>query len=630
MTSARHRLPRARWLSLAAGGVALLVAALFGPLRAHASGSQLLPDIVAEPPADAELATERFDGGPERLVIKFNGYLHNVGSGALDMEGNREAPHLSSQGKQELEKWQGKHGELPPKLKEELASPPMHLSQNIFTTAVNEEKEIEREHIKEPREHAEMVYSDADGHNHWHLQHMASYSLWNEARSEKVAPSQKVGFCLEDSEHTSGFGPSEPIYTDAVRGGFCEQFKPEATHLREGISRGWRDYYEKTLAFQWVDVSEVQPGHYWLREDVDPEGVVKEEGPAKVPSYSNEEVTLPGFVAEPQSVKTAVGAPVTVTLKSAAYAPREGASYSVVSPPGHGKLSGSGSRLEYTPEAGFSGTDTFTFTAREPNNKFPLHPEEATVSIQVGEPVAPSLTITSAPAGMTAGTSAPLSAQASNYAGSIEWSASAGTITPSAGQSVTFTAPGSPPPGESVTVTARLAGDAAVSASRQIAIAPVPAPLPGPDLPTGNVASEKVVTPPHISRPRAMLVGSELVLSATPGLAGRIRLSAYLGKHLLGDCDARTPAGRRFVCRIRLRPARIARDPIRVVARAGGWLYRHQAHDARGQAAKGGEGGPELADLLVQRLDPRRDTGRRRRIGSRSALPPSALAEARR
>ena len=48
--------------------------------------------------------------------------------------------------------------------------------------------------------------------------------------------------------------------------------------MYEGISPGWRDVYDRELAFQWVDASEVLPGEYWLREDIDPTGVIKQTG----------------------------------------------------------------------------------------------------------------------------------------------------------------------------------------------------------------------------------------------------------------------------------------------------------------------------------------------------------------
>ena len=93
----------------------------------------------------------------------------------------------------------------------------MKVFQRVFTTNA-EETNIERPHKEEPSA-AEVLYVNADGHHHFHLQHVAKYSLWNASRTAEVAPAQKVGFCLEDSEHEDqdlGVGPSSKVYADNV------------------------------------------------------------------------------------------------------------------------------------------------------------------------------------------------------------------------------------------------------------------------------------------------------------------------------------------------------------------------------------------------------------------------------
>ncbi len=46
--------------------------------------------------------------------------------------------------------------------------------------------------------------------------------------------------------------------------------------LLQGISVGWRDIYSKTLTDQWIDVTNVPPGTYWLESAVDPDNRVQE------------------------------------------------------------------------------------------------------------------------------------------------------------------------------------------------------------------------------------------------------------------------------------------------------------------------------------------------------------------
>src|SRR5947209_715111 len=88
-----------------------------------------------------------------------------------------------------------------PQLPNLVADPPNNVFQRLFTTAVGaEETNIERAHVDESSA-GETIYVSADGHHHWHLQRVAKYSLWNSAKTAEAAPAQKVGFCLEDSQH---------------------------------------------------------------------------------------------------------------------------------------------------------------------------------------------------------------------------------------------------------------------------------------------------------------------------------------------------------------------------------------------------------------------------------------------
>jgi hypothetical protein len=56
------------------------------------------------------------------------------------------------------------------------------------------------------------------------------------------------------------------------------------------------------------------------------------------------------------------------------------------------------------------------------------------------------------------------------------------------------------------------------------------------------------------------------------GRAGKVRLTAYLGRHRLGTCAAQTPGGRSFTCRLTLeKSVRLsARIGILASLRAGG------------------------------------------------------------
>jgi hypothetical protein len=69
-------------------------------------------------------------------------------------------------------------------------------------------------------------------------------------------------------------------------------------------------------------------------------------------------------VAASQSVTTPAGTAVAITL-AATDANGDVLTYSIVAAPSHGTLSGSGSSRTYTPAAGYSGADSFTFQASD-------------------------------------------------------------------------------------------------------------------------------------------------------------------------------------------------------------------------------------------------------------------------
>jgi hypothetical protein len=376
-----------------AASACLLGLCLAVPVAPALAAAPQLPNLVADPPSGMILETSTTEDGltkegEAKLLLRFNGYVHNKGPGAVDFRGRREAPKVSQKTTEEVERAREKEESLPQKTEEELATPPMQVFQRLFTTPVgSEETKIERVHVDEASS-GEMIYVSADGHHHWHLQRVAKYSLWNAAKTAEVAPAQKVGFCLEDSEHVEAtVGPSSPVYADNVAPfrDFCQRYRPNATSLFEGISPGWRDVYERELAFQWVDASDVLPGEYRLREDVNPLGFIKEAGGANAPAYATKATIIPGFDALAQAISAQAGEATTVTFTSKAWNDSAMPKYTVVSQPKHGTLeaTSTSNQVIYRPAAGFTGQDSFTFEASDPRSPFPHHPAIASVSIEI-------------------------------------------------------------------------------------------------------------------------------------------------------------------------------------------------------------------------------------------------------
>ena len=635
------------------GSPAFVVVVVLGVLlvgvgrQARASGSAgLLPNLVADPPDNVSLETSTTDGGlsgagEPRQLLRFNGYIHNDGRGALDVRGERAAPQVSQETTNEVEAarkhneevenyGEGSLTELPQQTEAELAVPEMKVFQRLYTTNAGNPEESEK-YLERPHETdssaAKMLYVNADGHHHWHLQHVAKYSLWNSEKTVEVAPAEKVGFCLEDSEHVEpGVGPATPVYSDEAPPGrdFCQRFRPNTTSVYEGISPGWRDAYTSNLGFQWVDTSDVLPGEYWLREEVNPEKTIDEEGVGAKVAYAEESTIIPGFDAQAQTTGTEIGQPVTVTLESREFKSSKRKvlatpAYTIVSQPAHGTLSQSGTlekggdQVTYTPQAGYRGLDSFTFDAADPNSEFPRNPAVATVSIDVGEgQFQPTVAIEGAPSSMIAGTSVQLAARVANDGPAVAWETSAGSITAGG----LYTAPSAPPPEGNVLVSAR--GEDGAADQRTIAILPVP---PGVAMPSATPSTEGALpsapggghlTPggssssTGLTLPRVTLIGRELIMTTKVNEAGRVRLSAYLGRRELGTCVARTPADRTFTCRLALgRGVSLdARIGVLATLRVGGVLLQQSRPAARVQEMKmtGGFGVAGVAGLLRVRV----------------------------
>ena len=449
-------------------------AAAFPLVGALAGPGYDLPDLVADAPERPLLAEYTYPDGTEALLLRFDGFVHNRGTGPLEMRGSgRSGSDMTT-----VRQWARRTG----------------ASLEALT----------------PVNPATIRYETADGHNHWHLKEIARYSLWNAARTAEVTPAQKVGFCLEDSQRIETNGPTSQVYSAGVN--FCLQNQPTASAVAMGISAGWRDIYGRHLAMQWVDVSDVQPGAYRLASQVDTNDVVQESNEQNARTFEPEDSIIPGYRA--QAVNRGdvpAGQASTVTLAAQTFArPARPAwnepgvtpgarRFRIVSLPAHGTLRSGTTTLAagsvvtsadvtYTPASGYTGPDGFAFSAFDNTSPYPRTPAEASVTLTVGSQTpAPTVAISGAPAQLLTGTSAQLSATVTDAPAGVTWSvngvaggnATVGTIT-TAGL---YRAPAAVPSGGSVTVRATSTAAPAAFDEETIAIVAAPPPDPAP----GNV-----------------------------------------------------------------------------------------------------------------------------------------------
>ena len=176
----------------------------------------------------------------------------------------------------------------------------------------------------------------------------------------------------------------------------------------------------------------------------------------------------------------------------------------------------------------------------------PASPVTASTASSPGRLPRARVMIEGAPASITAGTSVQLSALVANSDSGVAWRASAGSVSSSG----LYVAPSRAPRGATVLLVASGAG---ARDERRLAITPVPSAHAAPaapfSVPPGGSASL-----PALSTPSAAVIGEQLVMTTATGEAGRVRLSAYLGRERLGSCATQTPA-QHVTCRLNLRGA---------------------------------------------------------------------------
>jgi hypothetical protein len=107
-------------------------------------------------------------------------------------------------------------------------------------------------------------------HHHTHFDNFAAYRLramtGKSGIGRVIKGGSKLSFCLTDSDEYNLSLPNAPADGEYFACG----------EKRQGISVGWSDVYSSTLADQWVDITNVKPGKYWLEVVADPGNRIRE------------------------------------------------------------------------------------------------------------------------------------------------------------------------------------------------------------------------------------------------------------------------------------------------------------------------------------------------------------------
>jgi hypothetical protein len=192
------------------------------------TGTDRLPDLGMAAVSSFTIDTNTMPG---HKLLRFTGVIANVGAGPFEIFGSRPSTSDAN----------------------------MSVQQHVYQTtggyrAVNTDA---------------VVYYAGDGHDHWHLKNLEAAQLTDVSGTRVGGPYAKMGFCFSDNA----------IYDSSVRGtpatavySGCANNQPAALSVMEGLSIGWGDWYGASVAFQWIDITDVPFGNYRFWAFADPNG----------------------------------------------------------------------------------------------------------------------------------------------------------------------------------------------------------------------------------------------------------------------------------------------------------------------------------------------------------------------
>src|SRR4051812_4870310 len=228
-----------------------------------------LPDLDQEAPRNLLVATDK-SGAIPRFHLGFESAVDNRGAGPLEISGHRD-----SQDQPEM-----------------VADQAIRQSDGSTRTV----PDVGR-----------LRYVYSEDHDHWHYLGFDHYELRRAGNYKLVAPDEKTGFCLGDRYNTDTSSrlagePPQAYYT-----GYCGRTHTELLSLVEGISVGYGDVYFANLEGQFVDVTGVPAGQYYLVHRANADRKLLES------DYSNDaaallvELSWPGGTSAAPSVKSLRG-----------------------------------------------------------------------------------------------------------------------------------------------------------------------------------------------------------------------------------------------------------------------------------------------------------------------------------
>ncbi len=229
MTPARIAARRSTGLTLAAVMALglMLVGGAGAVAPASAGANDLLPDLSLKRPELLSIQTTA--SGVRRL--RFSTSLVNVGAGPFETRASRSSTSVAKMNVRQVIYLQGGG------------------SRNHTTSAF-------------------ATYA-GDGHDHWHVEEIARYDLYRVTPGGSLARDSKVGFCFFDTNAYKLSLPNAPSSRQYFQSS-CGTTSSLST--KNGISVGWSDIYPANFAFQWITITGLPAGEYYLKMTVNPYG----------------------------------------------------------------------------------------------------------------------------------------------------------------------------------------------------------------------------------------------------------------------------------------------------------------------------------------------------------------------
>jgi hypothetical protein len=196
--------------------------------KAFAEPTQLLPDLITSPAPLSDNSID-FETIPGKKLLRLSNSSPNVGVGKLELRGGK----ILEDGKREVFQR-------------------IYLSNGRFVSRLA------------------GVFEYHPEHKHIHFKDYAVYRLRivmpDSGVGSIVASSEKISFCIRNSvvydRKLPGFNPKS-------------EYKNCSSDV-QGIGVGYADFYGKNLYGQWIDITDVPPGQYWIESEVDPLNRLKE------------------------------------------------------------------------------------------------------------------------------------------------------------------------------------------------------------------------------------------------------------------------------------------------------------------------------------------------------------------